>query len=285
MLAAEDQEAERPVAHRRADRLGADLAQFFVGDVFEDDPVDPRVTGRFGRQRARREDADGDPVGFQHLRRGGVRRADDDDVGGPLDPHRRAQLIVLRAGVAAARDLAAGTVLTPDDVRWVSLPVAVEPTGALTAMSDAVGHAVAGPIRDGEPITDVRLDGGAAAGGVTDAPLAPPGDGLVATPVRLADVQAAGLLRVGERVDVLAAIPRPGTPATSADSAASAASAVVVAEDVRVVATPTTPDGGSAALDSTAGDGALVVLATTPDQARSLAQAELTARLSAVVVR
>ena len=92
-------------------------------------------------------------------------------------------------------------------------------------------------------------------------------------------------LRVGERVDVLAAIPRPGTPATSADSAASAASAVVVAEDVRVVATPTTPDGGSAALDSTAGDGALVVLATTPDQARSLAQAELTARLSAVVVR
>ena len=188
--------------------------------------------------------------------------------------------------VAAARDLAAGTVLTPDDVRWVSLPVAVEPTGALTAMSDAVGHAVAGPIRDGEPITDVRLDGGAAAGGVTDAPLAPPGDGLVATPVRLADVQAAGLLRVGERVDVLAAIPQPGTPAAaSADSAASAASAVVVAEDVRVVATPTTPDGGSAALDSTAGDGALVVLATTPDQARSLAQAELTARLSAVVVR
>jgi Flp pilus assembly protein CpaB len=182
--------------------------------------------------------------------------------------------------VAAARDLATGTVLTPDDVRWVSLPAAVKPAGALTAMSDVVGHAAAGPIRGGEAITDVRLDGGASAGDVADAPLAPPGDGLVATPVRLADVQAAGLLRVGERVDVLAAIPQPGTT-----TATSAASAAVVAEDVRVVATPTTPDGGSAALDSTAGDGALVVLATTPDQARSLAQAELTARLSAVVVR
>ncbi len=182
--------------------------------------------------------------------------------------------------VAAARDLGGGTVLKPDDVRWLALPVAAEPTGALTAMSDVVGHAAAGPVRAGEAITDVRLDGGRLAGAGSGAPLTPltpPGDGLVATPVRLADVQAAGLLRAGEHVEVLAASPPSGgaTPATSA---------TVVADDVRVVAAPTAADGGNAALDATANDGALVVLATTPEQARALAQAQLVARLSAVVV-
>lgn len=180
--------------------------------------------------------------------------------------------------VAAARDLAGGAVLTPDDVQWVALPVAVEPTGALTTMSDAVGRATTGPIRSGEAITDVRLVGGGSAGGLADAPLAPPGGGLVATPVRLADMQAAGLLRVGEHVDVLAATPSSG-------GGSGAGRAAVVADDVRVVAIPATPDGGNAALDSATGDGALVVLATSTDQAKALAQAELSARLSAVVVR
>ena len=180
--------------------------------------------------------------------------------------------------VAAAHDLAAGTVLKPDDVRWVALPVAVEPTGALTAMSDVLGRAIVGPVRSGEPITDVRLDEGGSAGGTATAPLAPPGDGLVAAPVRLADAQAAGLLRVGERVDVLAATPSSG-------ATTSAVSATVVADDVRVLAVPASTDGGDASLGAATGDGALVVLATTPDEARALAQAELTAQLSAVVVR
>jgi len=175
--------------------------------------------------------------------------------------------------VAAARDLTAGAIVQPDDVRWVALPVAAEPAGAFTAMPDVVGHAAAGAIRSGEAITDVRLDGGSAA----YAPLAPPGDGLVATPVRLADGQAAALLRVGEHVDVLAATPSSG--------ATSAVAATVVADDVQVIAMPAAVNGGNANLDAAASDGALVVLATTPDQAKALAQAELNARLSAVVVR
>ncbi len=191
--------------------------------------------------------------------------------------------------IAAARDIAGGAVLKPDDVRWLTLPVVDKPAGALTTMSDVVGHAVAGPIRNGEALTDVRLVGGgptgvaaAAAADQADAPLAPPGDGLVAAPVRLADVQAAELLRVGERVDVLAA-----TASLSGSSSGSSTptAATVVADDVQVLAIPTTPNGGDGGLDSPAGDGALVVLGATPEQARALAQAQLSARLSAVVVR
>lgn len=178
--------------------------------------------------------------------------------------------------VAAARDLPKGAVVKPDDVRMVALPVAVEPTGVFTAMSDVLGHTTAGAIRSGEALTDVRLDRGSL-GGKADAPLAPPGDGLVATPVRLADVQAATLLRVGERVDVLAATP-------SSSAATPATSATVVASDVGVLSAPSSPDGANSTLDSATGDGALVVLATTPEQAKTLAQAQLTARLSAVVV-
>lgn len=181
--------------------------------------------------------------------------------------------------VAAARDLASGAVLKPDDVRWVTLPVTAEPAGAFTAMADVVGRPAAGPIRRGEPITDVRLVGGHLAGAGAGTPLAPPGEGLVATPVRLADVQAAALLRVGEHVDVLAATASSGV--TSAPTLA-----VVVATDARVVAAPSSSADGQGALGSSAdGGGALVVLATTTEQARALAQAELTARLSAVVVR
>jgi hypothetical protein len=160
-------------------------------------------------------------------------------------------------------------------------------------MSDVVGRALAGPIRSGEPITDVRLDGDRLAAGTAGTPLAPPGDGLVAMPVRFADVQAAALLRAGEHVDVLAATPPARVSAATPSSGSSAAPtmAAVVASDVAVISAPVVQAGGEAALDpvTSAGlatsDGALVVLATTREQARALAEAELTARLSAVVVQ
>jgi Flp pilus assembly protein CpaB len=186
--------------------------------------------------------------------------------------------------IAATHDLAAGAILTPDDVGWLALPAGAKPTAALVAISDAVGHATSGPIRRGEPITDVRLDGGSA--GSAGEPLAPPGDGLVATPVRLADVQAAALLRVGEHVDVLAATPSSGlTSATAPPSVTASVTASVVASDVRVLFTPHPPTGAAAEPYPGANDGALVIFATSAEEARALAQAELTSRLSAVVVR
>jgi len=191
---------------------------------------------------------------------------------GSLTPSKPATVQV----IAATHDVAAGAILKPDDVGWLTLPAVAKPTGALAAIADAVGHTASGPIRRGEPITDVRLDGGSAGSGE---PLAPPGDGLVATPVRLADVQAAALLRVGEHVDVLAATPSSGL--TSVPTVV----ATVVASDVRVLFTPGPPTSGAAEPYPGANDGALVIFATSAEQARALAQADLTSRLSAVVVR
>ena len=68
--------------------------------------------------------------------------------------------------------------------------------------ADEVHAEVAAAVRSGEPLTDVRLVGA----GLT-ALLAP---GQVAAPVRLADLAVTGLVRAGDRVDVLAATE--GTP-------------------------------------------------------------------------
>jgi pilus assembly protein CpaB len=201
-----------------------------------------------------------------------------------LNRHRRAVAVVLAgaavalaisalsprpaatvAAVAASRDLTPGTVLTAADVHAVALPPADVPAGALRTAADAVGRTTSGAVRRGEPLTDVRLTGG---------PLQPPAPGLVAVPVRLIDPDAVRLLQAGQHVDVLAA-------STSTDTAATDPAALV-ASDVAVVAVPAPTQGAAAsALD---GEGALVVLATTPLQARQLAQAAVSARLSVVVV-
>jgi Flp pilus assembly protein CpaB len=176
--------------------------------------------------------------------------------------------------VAAARDLPAGAVLTSADLRTIAIPPAVVPAGATTDLAAVVGSQLSGPLRRGEPLTDVRL---------TDGVLSRPAHGLVSAPVRLADSQAAQLLQPGQRIDVLAASTAVGDAAPSG-SASSAAT--VVAADVMVVAIPiaSAPPGGGAQVDSVGIEGALVVLATSPLQARQLAQAQVTSRLSGVVV-
>jgi pilus assembly protein CpaB len=171
--------------------------------------------------------------------------------------------------VAAARDLPAGAVLTAADLRTIALPPGVVPAGATTDVATVVGRQLSSPLRRGEPLTDVRL---------TDGVLRRPATELVSAPVRLADTQAAQLLQPGQRIDVLAA-------STAAGDTVGAAS--VVAADVMVVAIPiaSAPPGGGSPVDSGVGiEGALVVLATSALQARVLAQAEVTSRLSAVVV-
>jgi hypothetical protein len=125
-----------------------------------------------------------------------------------------------------------------------------------------------------------------------------PDVGLVSAPVRLADSQAAQLLQPGQRIDVLAASTAVGDAGASGSASGAASSsagaatgsataaATVVAADVMVVAIPVAaaPAGGGSQVDSLGVEGALVVLATSPLQARQLAQAEVTSRLSAVVV-
>ncbi|MDP9240797.1 MAG: flagellar biosynthesis protein FlgA, partial [Actinomycetota bacterium] len=129
----------------------------------------------------------------------------------------------------------------------------VLPRGVLREIAGAIGRAPAGPVRAGEPLTDLRLLGPPLlrASGVPAA---------VAAPVRIADAGVVHLLRPGDRVDVIAA----------------GEGARVVASDVPVVAVPA-PSGDGAA------EGALVVLAASPAVAARLVGIASTARLALTV--
>jgi Flp pilus assembly protein CpaB len=113
----------------------------------------------------------------------------------------------------AAHDLASGTVLSGDDLVTRRYPPDIAPPGSV---SRAVGRTLAAPVRAGEPVTDVRLVAPSLVSGYP---------GRVALPVRIADADAVALLRVGDRVSLVAADPRRGT-------------ASYVAVDVPVLALP-----------------------------------------------
>jgi pilus assembly protein CpaB len=173
------------------------------------------------------------------------------------------------AVLAAAHDLGAGAVLGPADVRLVRLDPAAVPEGALRSPRAASGRTVAGAVRRGEPITDVRLVGpGLTAGlGRLDS---------VAVPVRLADGETAALLRAGDRVDLLATPAEGGEqPQGDGQSRAGTASgeALAVATGVRVLAVLTRSDGATE-------DGVLVLVAAAEDVARRLAGTAAHSRLS-----
>ena len=99
--------------------------------------------------------------------------------------------------VVAAVDLRPGSALTQSDTAIRPLPAPDVPIGALTSLNTAIGRVLAGPVRAGEPITDVRVIGPADTALTT-------GDPTAATvPVQLADPDVADLLRPGQRVDVV----------------------------------------------------------------------------------
>lgn len=98
----------------------------------------------------------------------------------------------LRLVPVAARDLPAGAVLDGSDVATASVPVALVPP---RVAPEPAGRVLTGPIDAGEALTETRLVGET----LTDQP-----PGQVALPVRLGDPAMASLLRVGDRVDLLA---------------------------------------------------------------------------------
>jgi Flp pilus assembly protein CpaB len=150
--------------------------------------------------------------------------------------------------LVAARDLPAGVVLRAGDLAEASFAPGSVPAGVAAG---AAGRVLAAPLRRGEPVTDVRLVGPA----LTDAY-----PGLTAVPVRLPDPAMAGLLRVGDRVDLVAADPQQG-------------GAEVIAEDVPVLAIPVAePDTGGAGLS-----GRLVVFGAPPEDVTDIAGAAVRA--------
>jgi Flp pilus assembly protein CpaB len=117
--------------------------------------------------------------------------------------------------VVAARDLPSGATLRAADVRLADFPGDARPSGALSTLDIADGRLLAGAVRAGEPLTDVRLA----------TTIAASGDPATATvPVRLADPAVAELLRPGQRVDVVAA------PDGSASVLASGATVVTISD-------------------------------------------------------
>jgi Flp pilus assembly protein CpaB len=153
------------------------------------------------------------------------------------------------AVLAAARDLPGGAVPGAGDLRTIRLSPDVVPHGAVRPGTPLGSRTLSGPVRAGEALTDARF-------------LAP---GLVrrhtvAYPVRIDDAEAVALLRVGDRVDVLAA------------SATVRRDAARVAAAVPVLALPAPASGASR--------GALVVLSVVPETAADLAQAAVNSRLS-----
>ncbi len=146
----------------------------------------------------------------------------------------------------AARDLPAGVVLSAADVRTASFAPGSAPDGVAP---DAVGRTLAAPLRRGEPLTDVRLVGASLTEGLP---------GLVAVPVRLPDAGMAGLLEVGDVIDLMAADPQGSEP-------------FVVAASVPVLALPRTVEETAAA----ALPGRLVVIGARPSDVPELADAAL----------
>ena len=152
-----------------------------------------------------------------------------------------------RVGVlVAAHDLPAGAVVGSADVRRVGFAPGSVPDGLA---DEPAGRTLAAPLRAGEPLTDVRLVGPALTDGYP---------GLVAVPVRLPDAGMAGLLRVGDRIDLVSADPQ-------------GASAEVVATDLPVLALPDTPtEVGAAGLS-----GRLVVVGAEPGDVSRIADASV----------
>lgn len=162
-----------------------------------------------------------------------------------------------RSVVVAATDLRAGEVVDRGDLDTVEVPPALAPDGAADPDDPPIGRTVAGPVRAGEPLTDVRL--------VQPALLAGFDSGTVLTTVRVYDPTAAALVEPGDRVDVVGTDPRGGR-------------ASVVAADVTIVSRPALDD------ELALGDGAPLVVAVDQATALDLADAAVRQQLTVLVV-
>ena len=175
---------------------------------------------------------------------------------------RRRPIAAVCAALAVASALQANAAPPPTPLQVLTaahdLPPGSVPSGAVSRQR-ALGRTTVGPVRAGEPLTDARL---------LDDRLLAAYPGAVVAPVRVGDAATVGLLRVGDRVDILAADPQDDAPAFT------------VAERVPVVGIP--PRRGT---DPAFASGALVVVAVDPATARALAGAAVSTFLSVVVVR
>lgn len=145
----------------------------------------------------------------------------------------------------AADDVPSGVVLQRSDLARTGFAPGTAPDDVVAEPSEVVGRTVATPLRAGEPVLARRLVGDEMLSGHP---------GLVAVPVRITDPAVAGMLRVGDRVDLVAADPQ------------GRGDAQLIAADVSVLALPRS--GETDALATL--PGRLVVVAVPPDASDTL---------------
>lgn len=161
----------------------------------------------------------------------------------------------------AARDLPAGTVLDGGDLHQVDFTPGSVPARVLTSPRLVLGRTLAAPVGRGQPLSP---------NAVVRPGLAHGYPGRVAVPVRITDSAVAALLRVGDRVALVAS-----------DPAEPSRGAATLATDAAVVALPSeTPDPSSTALP-----GRLVVVAVPAADYATVASASASAFLTAVWLR
>ncbi|QCH22715.1 flagellar basal body P-ring biosynthesis protein FlgA [Mycobacteroides salmoniphilum] len=125
--------------------------------------------------------------------------------------------------VVAVHDLLPGTILTGDDVRLEKRSTTILPEGASTNTGTVVGATLAGPVRRGEMLTDLRVLSPRLAESAAG------GDARI-VPVPLDDAATLDMIRTGDIVDILTVADHgPGAPdATPPEAAVLATGAVVV---------------------------------------------------------
>ncbi len=113
--------------------------------------------------------------------------------------------------VVAARDLAPGVELTAADLTVENRLAESIPDGSQSELGAVTGARLAGPMRRGEAITDVRLLGPRLAESAA-------GPDARIVPLHLADGALVDLIRPGDVVDVLAADMPGGSPTSGVNS-------------------------------------------------------------------
>lgn len=159
--------------------------------------------------------------------------------------------------VVAAHDLPPGAILTADDVRLEKRSATTLPDGASTSSGTVVGATLAGPVRRGEMLTDVRVLGPRLAESSA-------GKDARIVPVPLADAAIVDMIRAGDIVDILTVAEHdPGAPDTAPPEPAVLATGAVV---VLVSPKPATKGVGTQRV---------VMVALQPQQANRVAATAL----------
>lgn len=107
----------------------------------------------------------------------------------------RSAPVATQPTAVATVELGVGQVVQPSDVQVVEWPTSHRPAGATATTDELIGRHTTTAISAGEPLTPARVVGPAAVAAL--------GSGLAAVPLPEDPLTSAGLVRPGDRVDIV----------------------------------------------------------------------------------